>query len=241
MYLYPSKSKSIEIGRPKNKVKDGEAMRRCDVGVDHGEVMRGGETGRKWFLLEFHGVGVVLGFQLGPDKKGNQGCGVSFTSGEPVIQDRGGRAISLARRAMTFAGMNTARLGWAGNMSVRGRGTSLGLGEALAASRLSMVVPHFSCVDDSPVATCPSPKPIRHRLQDTKSKTRLTSTAARTAAPCHHRPSYPPKAELPLQLQLRSHPLLRFGWFAVELVWSGRRGLSAIRPSLRGRVRVRTR
>lgn len=119
-------------------------------------------------------------------------------------------------------------------MSVRGRGTSLDVRKALAASRLSIVVSHFCRADDSPVANCPSPNPIHHRLLDTKSKTRLTSTAARTAAPYHHRPSYPPKAELPLQLQLHSHPLLRLDWSAVELVLSGRRGSSAIRPSLRG-------
>jgi hypothetical protein len=31
-------------------VKDGEEMRRCDVRVDHGEVMRGGATGRSGFF-----------------------------------------------------------------------------------------------------------------------------------------------------------------------------------------------
>lgn len=91
-------------------------MRSCEV-ERQGEVVS----------LQFHGVGVVLRFQLGPSNKGNQGSGVSFTSGEPVIQDRGGKAISLARRAMMFAGMNMARLGWAGIVSVRGRGTSLDL------------------------------------------------------------------------------------------------------------------
>ena len=110
--------------------------------------------------LQFHGVGVVLRFQLGPDKKGNQGCGVSFTSGEPVIQDRGGKAISLARRAMTFAGMNTARLGWAGIMSVRGRGTSLGLKNLL----LLQVDFLWSYHTSPALTTAPSlPVPVRTR------------------------------------------------------------------------------
>lgn len=142
---------------------------------------------------------------------------------------------------MTFAGMNTARLGWAGIISVRGRGTSLDVGKALAAARLLIVVSRFCCPDAIPTDTYPNPNPIRHRLRDTRSEIRLTSTAARTAAPCHHRPSYPPKAELPLRLQLHSHPLLRLGSSAVELVWSGRRESSAIRPSLRGGDQVRAR
>jgi hypothetical protein len=72
---------------------------------------------------------------------------------------------------MTFAGMNTARLGWAGIISVRGRGTSLDSEEALAATRLSIVMSGFYRADDRPVATCPDPNSIRHRLRDTRSKT----------------------------------------------------------------------
>ena len=65
---------------------------------------------------------------------------------------------------------------------------------------------------------------------------KLTSTAGQTAAPCHRRPSYPPRAALPHRSRsnlLRSDCPPRSS--AVALAWSKQRELSAIRPSLQER------
>lgn len=166
----------------------------------------------KMLDLELHGVGVVLGFELGPvrtkRKRKSQVSGVIQGIGWRGFRVGGGGGLMVVMLMMT-SGFRSAEV-----------------------MRKARMLTEYRI--DSPNVITPRPiiaKPIPN------SNPTLTSTAERTAAPCHHRPSYPPTAEppRPLLVQLRFDPGCRCFVVVPELVWSGRRGWFGIRPSLQKR------